>query len=61
MSDVLGVERWRMVKDVRKLDRIARLVEKIEAEPQTVIEPAVSVQLGRQQVADELRAILEKD
>lgn len=41
-------------------DAFRALLSQLDAEPMAVHEPAISVQIGRQQVADEIRAILQE-
>lgn len=48
----------RMREASRVTGRLRALYEQLESEPLPKDEPATSVYLGRQQVADELRAIL---
>ena len=42
------------------IEQIVELINSIEAEPSATGEPAESVQLGRWQVCDEVRALLDK-
>jgi len=50
----------RSLKETKLQEELERLIQSIEKEPIQIGEPGESVQLGRLQVADELRWLLRR-